>query len=77
MTKFFLFCLIVGCAWWWFRRRAAGHAGRRNEAPPAASQNMVQCARCGVYLPEAEAVRVDGRPYCCIAHAPAGEVGGQ
>jgi uncharacterized protein len=29
---------------------------------------MVQCAHCGIYLPESEAITREGRPYCSQAH---------
>jgi uncharacterized protein len=38
-------------------------------ATPAA--RMVQCAHCGIYVPEAEAVRHQGRNYCSAAHRDA------
>ena len=30
--------------------------------------NMVQCAHCGIYLPEPEALTREGRTYCSQAH---------
>ncbi|MFN3888006.1 MAG: PP0621 family protein [Aquabacterium sp.] len=45
-------------------------------APPTSSgdvQDMVQCAHCGVHLPEAEAHHDRaGRPYCSAEHARGG-----
>jgi uncharacterized protein len=32
------------------------------------SGNMVQCARCGIYIPQHEALQRNGRSYCCPAH---------
>lgn len=31
---------------------------------------MLPCTRCGVHVPESEAVTVDGRTYCSKEHAP-------
>ena len=31
-------------------------------------KNMVQCATCGVHLPEQEAVKQSDKFYCCEAH---------
>jgi uncharacterized protein len=33
------------------------------------SERMACCARCGLYFPASETVRVAGRDYCCAAHA--------
>lgn len=41
-------------------------------APPKA-ENMVQCAHCGVHLPQGESVQDEqGRRYCGTAHRQAG-----
>jgi uncharacterized protein len=37
-------------------------------APIAESEQMACCAHCGLYFPASEAVRADGRDYCCPAH---------
>ncbi len=65
-------------------RLAARHAVRDKSAtpPPGAPGrprqqspvSMVQCAHCGVYLPDADAVRADGRHWCCLEHARLGGV---
>jgi uncharacterized protein len=34
--------------------------------------HMVQCAHCGMYIPEAEAIHHQGHDYCSIAHRDAG-----
>lgn len=46
----------------------------RKHLPPeqsAQSGNMVQCAHCGLYLPEEESVRVGEQRFCCAAHRDA------
>lgn len=49
--------------------RAGGHGGQRAQAAPLeTSEAMSCCAHCGLYFPAAEAVRADGRDYCCPAH---------
>ena len=32
------------------------------------SNKMVQCARCGLYTPEQDAITHDGKTYCSQAH---------
>jgi uncharacterized protein len=40
---------------------------------PAATETMVQCAHCGVHLPEGESIKDGhGQPYCNVAHRQAG-----
>jgi uncharacterized protein len=39
-------------------KRRAGEAQQRNAPKTAAGEAMVRCARCGVYLPRAEATPV-------------------
>ena len=36
--------------------------------PIASPKNMVRCADCGLYLPQAEAVTDQGRYFCCEQH---------
>jgi uncharacterized protein len=52
-------------------RRGAGARGGGAPAQPAA-QPMVRCARCGVFLPRAEATQIDGAYVCsaegCVPH---------
>lgn len=35
---------------------------------PRREADMVQCAYCGLHIPETEAIAQDGRHYCCQAH---------
>jgi uncharacterized protein len=32
------------------------------------NERMVQCANCGIYVPEKEALQQDGQYYCSQAH---------
>ena len=44
-------------------------AGRRSDGPKAKqSGKMVQCATCGMYIPETEALTDSGRSYCSRGH---------
>lgn len=44
-----------------FNKPSATQAGRK-------SGKMVQCASCGIYIPETEALTDAGRSYCSRAH---------
>ncbi|MDE3009484.1 MAG: hypothetical protein KGI67_01215 [Pseudomonadota bacterium] len=39
--------------------------------PPPQTGDLVQCARCAVYLPRAQALARDGLWYCCHDHRDA------
>jgi uncharacterized protein len=57
---------LVGLVVWlvirWLR------AARSRQAGPSATLPLVRCSRCGVHLPERDAVRQGGNFYCSIAH---------
>lgn len=44
---------------------------RPSKPRASAPQAMVSCARCGVHLPQSEALQKGGRSYCCAAHRDA------
>lgn len=81
--------LVLALVWgllWWFgkgRRRVRGEsqAADRAAAPPpagtAAPQAMVRCARCGVHLPQADALAdATGQLFCGEAHRQRGAAEG-
>jgi uncharacterized protein len=73
LVKVILLVLGLLLAYWIlksYRRRVDRSGG---EAPPAAGENMVQCARCGVHLPRSESITTQGRYYCSQEHQRAGE----
>lgn len=77
---FLLLAVIVGLLWWLRGRVESSRArrpadpagtGQRPAAPGApAQQAMVQCAQCGVHLPEGEAIGFRGLHYCRTSHLP-------
>ncbi len=66
MTKFLLLILVIVVVW----RLAKGSGGRNAAARGAgrAPEQMVNCAHCGLYLPQNEAIGGDGRYFCCAEH---------
>ncbi|QDF98745.1 hypothetical protein CJ010_20510 [Azoarcus sp. DD4] len=78
MRNLLLFVLIlVGI--WWLRRvlgpksrggGAGASRGGQGKAPAGegAMERMVECAHCGVHVPESEGVSDAGRFYCSEAH---------
>jgi uncharacterized protein len=71
MPKTILLILAVLFAYWYFvgRKRVAGKS-RRHAA--AVAENMVACARCGLRIPESDAIPAAGQSYCCDEHRQLG-----
>ncbi len=70
MGKLLLFVLVAILAYLFFKG-----SGRRTGAPPGegakrprAAERMVECAHCGVHLPESEAVKQADRYFCSDEH---------
>lgn len=70
-----LVVVLVGAWVWRSNRRAERAAMRPPQAPattprPAAPQDMVRCAHCGLHLPGSEALlgHKSGAVYCSAAH---------
>ncbi len=70
----FLRILIVLAGLWLILGLVKRFLAKRRPAAPkpaAANDDVVPCARCGVYVPRAEAVQAHGRSYCSRAHSEA------
>jgi uncharacterized protein len=64
-----LVVLVVAIGIW--RSRRAGDAASTTAPPPRAPalpQDMLACARCGVHVPQAEALLSGNHAYCCAEH---------
>lgn len=66
--KFLLVIAVIVLVLW--LARAARRAPERTGAPkrPAALEDMVSCAHCGVHLPRSEALPGRGGLFCGAAH---------
>ena len=73
MAKLLLLLGVIAVIFWLLVRQRQGAAHDAPESPaPRPAEKMVSCARCGVHLPESEAIVVAGRPYCCPEHSQQG-----
>jgi uncharacterized protein len=54
-------------------RRLLARPGKEQSPEDATPVDMVSCARCGIHVPQAEALEKDGHFYCCREHLPPGE----
>lgn len=69
MSKLLLLLIVLAAIVWFLaRQRKADAHGRDAAPPPRPAEKMVSCARCGVHLPESEALVADGRHYCSDEH---------
>jgi len=66
MARLLILLALLALAWWLWR----SFTRPSKSAPPAPPkpQPMVRCARCGVHVPQAEALPHDNRWYCSRAH---------
>jgi uncharacterized protein len=74
MLRFLLVLLglvMAGVYAWRTLLRLASGAGRERTRPPA-KERMVPCARCGLYIPESEALAQGALHYCSEEHRLAG-----
>lgn len=69
--KYLVLLVVLAVAFGIWRSRRAPEATSAKPAPSplALPQNMLACARCGVHIPQAEAlVASDHQAYCCAEH---------
>jgi len=66
MARLFTLIVLFALAWWLWQRFTRP---KKPRSPAAAkSQPMVRCARCGMHVPQDEALAHDNRWYCCRDH---------
>lgn len=73
--KFLLWALVIAIVVMWLTRgkKISSNTGTtgRNAAPPPgnATERMVRCAHCGVYLPASESITSSsGKAFCSEEH---------
>ncbi|MDI3490035.1 MAG: PP0621 family protein [Thauera propionica] len=81
MRNLLILILVVAGIWWVQRAIArakeraaeAGRTGRKKGGRAVASpERIIECAHCGLNVPESEGVRDGDRFYCSDAHRIAG-----
>jgi uncharacterized protein len=69
--------LLLAAAIWalyiMVRRLLARRGKGQSPADTAPPVTMVSCTRCGIHVPQTEALEKDGQFYCCREHMPSGE----
>lgn len=69
--KYLFWLLVLLLVWWAYKRARTSGTGQTPPAAPAAPQDMVTCAHCGIHLPHDEAVAGAHGQYCSPAHRSA------
>jgi len=64
---FVLLALAVYVAWKWLQRTSMTQSTPTKPRAMSA-QAMVSCARCGLHVPQSDALAVDGRYFCSDEH---------
>lgn len=67
MFRYLLLVLAIWIGALIVRQMLRSHGIQRQEQPRP-MENMVQCAHCGVHLPEKNAISAQGRYYCSEQH---------
>jgi uncharacterized protein len=76
VSKLLIFLLVLLAIYLLRRALVRPPAARPDSGEPAkpavpAVERMVECAHCGLHVPESEAVAADGLDFCCEAHRQA------
>jgi uncharacterized protein len=68
MSKILLIAIAFAAAYWLLRnhRRRADHNAQRPVEPQ--TEDMVNCAHCGVHLPRGEGIAAGSRYFCSVEH---------
>lgn len=74
MARVFLLLAILLALFWWLGSRVRARRAEPRAPQPGraadAHETMVQCAHCGVHLPQSEAIAYQGLHYCRRNHLP-------
>ena len=66
--KYLILLGVVFGVIWWIKLNRASSSQDRASGTNAKPLNMVQCAHCGLHLPENEAIQSRQAVYCSDAH---------
>ncbi len=71
MSRILFFLLLAVIAWVWFKKSSRSDTPQRPPArtpPEAPVERIVQCAHCGLRVPEGEALVSGKDQFCCAEH---------
>jgi uncharacterized protein len=71
MTRILFFALLAAVVWIWFSKKKRKPELPEQKAAPERIERIVECARCGLRIPEGEALPADDQHFCCAEHRDA------
>lgn len=72
MSKFFLL-ILFGVLLYLVLNRAKRAPQEKRDAVPSAAETMIECAYCGLHVPQGESVIAGNQRYCCEEHRRLGQ----
>ena len=66
--KYLLVLLVLAVGWHMWRRQRVKPTPPPTKKRLAKPEPMVNCAHCGVHLPQSDAIRYQGQHYCSQSH---------
>lgn len=71
MSRILFFVLLAFLVWLWFFKKPARSKSDKSKPAEPVAERIVQCAECGLRIPEGEAVFTDAQYFCCPEHRDA------
>lgn len=68
LFRLLIIIFLIWLAYYFVRRLLKASQNKATRDNPRKLENMVQCARCGLHVPEQEAIKSHERYYCSAAH---------
>ena len=66
--RLLIIIFLIWLAYYFVKRLLQANQARETRRKPDKLENMVRCAKCGLHVPEQEAVQAHERYYCSEAH---------
>ncbi len=66
MSRLLLLVLLFALIYWLIKHYVKSTSAN---VESVAAENMVCCARCGLYFPKSQSILADGKDFCCQDHA--------
>jgi uncharacterized protein len=66
--KLLLLLMVVLVGAWWWRQKSRAKTPPAKSTAQASTERMVNCARCGLHLPQTDAIAADGVFFCSTEH---------
>jgi len=68
LFRLLIIIFLIWLAYYFVRRMLLANQTKTGRKKPGKLENMVRCAKCGLHIPEQEAVKSHERYYCSETH---------